>query len=180
MIKPDQRIGATYMCPVYYTFHSEEVNKAERTICQAKVKATLPNSEIISTVINCDACSSKDIAAKHMLHNVRSCAHYDQQPIRLTTVNGVTPWFKEMGILKFKDSKDKDVSILCYAQEEGIPGHPNFVIISNNTLVDMAFDANYQMKASKKWGHVHSNACRTNHTYGRERYSQRRLLSRLY
>ena len=58
MIKPDQRIGATYMCPVYYTFHSEEVNKAERTICQAKVKATLPNSEIISTVINCDACSS--------------------------------------------------------------------------------------------------------------------------
>ena len=100
MIKPDQRIGATCMCPVYYTFHAEEANKAEGTICQAKVKTTLPSSEIINTVINCDACSSKDVAAKHMLHNVKSCAHYNQQPIRLTTANGVTPWFKEMGILK--------------------------------------------------------------------------------
>ena len=131
MIKPDQRIGATCMCPVYYTFHAEEANKAEGTICQAKVKTTLPSSEIINTVINCDACSSKDVAAKHMLHNVKLCAHYNQQPIRLTTVNGVTLWFKEMGTLKFKDPKDNDFSILCYAQEEGIPGHPNFVIISN-------------------------------------------------
>ena len=114
----------------------------------------MPDKTHIKTIINCDPGSSKDIAARHMLHSIDSCDHYGHQPIRFTTINGVTPWFKEMGILRIKDSKDKNVSVLCYAQDTEVQGHPNFVIISNNTLVDMETDMNYQMKASKEQGAI--------------------------
>lgn len=144
---------------MYYNFLTEKeteqtciANDAERTICQAKVRAKMPDGKHLTTIINCDPCSSKDIAARHMLHEVKHCSHYKQQPIRMTTVSGFTPWFKEMGVLRIKDSKNKNVSVLCYAQDKDIPGHPNFVILSNNTLVDMEFDANYQMKASRDIG----------------------------
>ena len=72
----------------------------------------------------------------------------------MATVTGPSPWYKEMGMLRFRDGANKKVSVLCYVHEKEIAGHPDFVLLSNSTLVDVEFDSNYQMKASKETGPV--------------------------
>ena len=126
----------------------------ERAICQATVIMQLPNGDTRETVITTDPCNSASMAKRALLHDIKTCNHYNQQPIRMTTVTGPSPWYKEMGILRFRDGANKKVSVLCYVHEKEIPGHPDFVLLSNSTLVDMEFDSNYQMKASKEIGPV--------------------------
>ena len=126
----------------------------ERAICQATVIMQLPNGDTRETVITTDPCNSASMAKRALLHDIKTCNHYNQQPIRMTTVTGPSPWYKEMGILRFRDGANKKVSVLCYVHEKEIPGHPDFVLLSNSTLVDLEFDSNYQMKASKEIGPV--------------------------
>ena len=126
----------------------------ERAICQATVTMQLPGGSTRQTVITTDPCNSASMAKRSLLHDIKNCSHYNQQPIRMTTVTGPSPWYKEMGILRFRDGANKKVSVLCYVHEKEIPGHPDFVLLSNSTLVDMEFDSNYQMKASKETGPV--------------------------
>ena len=126
----------------------------ERAICQATVIMQLPGGDTRETVITTDPCNSASMAKRSLLHDIKNCDHYNQQPIRMTTVTGPSPWYKEMGILRFRDGANKKVSVLCYVHEKEIPGHPDFVLLSNSTLVDMEFDSNYQMKASKETGPV--------------------------
>ncbi len=42
--------------------------------------------------------------------------------------------------------------LLCYVQERPIPGHEHFVLIANNTLVDINADINFHARASKEIG----------------------------
>ena len=163
----DQNLGATLHCPIYNCLHQQQkvevedqalgscfLHNPERAMCQATVKMKLPGGESKQAVITTDPCNSASMAKRQLLHNVKSCKHYNQQPIRMTTVQGVTPWYTEMGILRFEDSANVPLSVLCYVHEEEMPGHPDFVLLSNSTLVDMEFDSNYQMRASKEKGPV--------------------------
>ena len=136
----DQALGSCFL------------HNPERAICQATVKMKLPDGKSKQAVITTDPCNSASMAKRQLLHNIKDCKHYNQQPIRMTTVQGVTPWYKEMGILKFEDGANVPISVLCYVHEDEMPGHPDFVLLSNSTLVDMEFDSNYQMRASKEKG----------------------------
>ena len=138
----DQALGSCFL------------HNPERAICQATVKMKLPDGNSKQAVITTDPCNSASMAKRQLLHNIKDCKHYNQQPIRMTTVQGVTPWYKEMGILKFEDCANVPISVLCYVHEDEMPGHPDFVLLSNSTLVDMEFDSNYQMRASKEKGPV--------------------------
>ncbi len=48
------------------------------------------------------------------------------------------------------------IILLCYVQGRPIPGHEHFVLISNNTLVDINADINFHARASKKLESYHS------------------------
>ena len=90
----------------------------ERAICQATVIMQLPNGDTRETVITTDPCNSASMAKRALLHDIKTCNHYNQQPIRMTTVTGPSPWYKEMGILRFRDGANKKVSVLCYVHEK--------------------------------------------------------------
>lgn len=69
----------------------------------------------------------------------------------MTTIHG-PPSYDEAGQLHFTDGEDIPIVILCYVQDKPIPGYENFVLISNNTLVDLKADINYQARVSKETG----------------------------
>ena len=138
----DQALGSCFL------------HNPERAICQATVKMKLPSGKTKQAVITTDPCNSASMAKRQLLHNIKDCEHYNQNPIRMITVQGRTPWYKEMGILRFEDGANVPISVLCYVHEDEMPGHPDFVLLSNSTLVDMEFDSNFQMRASKERGPV--------------------------
>ena len=121
-------------------------------ICQAKINILLPNGSNIIVSANEDPEGSKNLASKHLLHNIKSCIDYSLPPISMTTIHGPSPVYSEVGELHFVDESEVPIVILCYVQEKPIPGHSDFVLISNNTLVDLEADINYQAKASKERG----------------------------
>ena len=101
----DQALGSCFL------------HNPERAICQATVKMKLPDGKSKQAVITTDPCNSASMAKRQLLHNIKDCKHYNQQPIRMTTVQGVTPWYKEMGILKFEDGANVPISVLCYVSK---------------------------------------------------------------
>ncbi len=86
------------------------------------------------------------------MQNVKTAEEYGNKPICMVTIRGDSPAYTHQGELQFSDENGNPIILLCYVQERPIPGHEHFVLISNNTLVDINADINLHARASKEIG----------------------------
>jgi hypothetical protein len=101
-----------------------------------------------------DTGGSKNLASRHLLTNIKLAKSYGNEPIRMVTVNGISPDYSHQGELHTTDENGNPLVILCYVQEKPIIGHDTFVLLCNNTIVDCDIDINYHAKTSKEVGAV--------------------------
>jgi len=111
-----------------------------------------PDQQTVQVKANADTGGSKNLASKHLLQNVKTAEEYGNKPICMVTIQGDSPAYTHQGELQFSDEKGNPLILLCYVQERPIPGHEHFVLISNNTLVDIDADINFHARASKEIG----------------------------
>ena len=83
---------------------------------------------------------------------MKTAEEYGGKPICMVTIQGDSPAYTHQGELHFSDENGTPIILLCYVQERPIPGHEHFVLISNNTLVDINADINFHARASKETG----------------------------
>jgi hypothetical protein len=101
-----------------------------------------------------DTGGSKNLASRHLLKNIKLAKSYGNEPIRMVTVNGLSPDYNHQGELYTTDENGTPLVILCYVQEKPIMGHDTFVLLCNNTIVDCNIDMDYHARTSKKVGAV--------------------------
>jgi transposase InsO family protein len=111
-----------------------------------------PDQQTVQVKANADTGGSKNLASKHLLQNVKTAEEYGNKPICMVTIQGDSPAYTHQGELQFSDENGNPLILLCYVQERPIPGHEHFVLISNNTLVDIDADINFHARASKEIG----------------------------
>jgi hypothetical protein len=111
-----------------------------------------PDQQTVQVKANADTGGSKNLANKHLLQNVKTTEEYGNKPICMVTIQGDSPAYTHQGELQFSDENKNPLILLCYVQERPIPGHELFVLISNNTLVDINADINFHARASKEIG----------------------------
>ena len=99
-----------------------------------------------------DTGGSKNLASRHLLKDIRLAESYGNEPIRMVTVNGLSPDYNHQGELHTPDENGIPLVILCYVQEQPIMGHDTFILLSNNTIVDCDIDINYHARTSKEIG----------------------------
>ncbi len=99
-----------------------------------------------------DTGGSKNLASRHLLKDIRLAESYGNEPIRMVTVNGLSPDYNHQGELHTTDENGIPLVILCYVQEQPIMGHDTFILLSNNTIVDCDIDINYHATTSKEIG----------------------------
>jgi hypothetical protein len=121
-------------------------------VARAMIKVQAPDQQTTLVKANADTGGSKNLASSHLLQNVRKAEDYGGKPIYMVTIQGDSPAYTHQGELHFSDEKGNPIILLCYVQEKPIPGHEDFVLISNNTLVDMNADINFHARASKEVG----------------------------
>jgi hypothetical protein len=101
-----------------------------------------------------DTGGSKNLASRHLLTDIRLAESYGNEPIRMVTVNGLSPDYIHQGELHTSNENGIPLVILCYVQEQPIMGHDTFMLLSNNTIVDCNIDINYHARTSKEMGAV--------------------------
>ena len=99
-----------------------------------------------------DTGGSKNLASRHLLKDIRLAESYGNEPIRMVTVNGLSPDYNHQGELHTTDENGIPLVIICYVQEQPIMGHDTFILLSNNTIVDCDIDINYHARTSKEIG----------------------------
>ena len=99
-----------------------------------------------------DTGGSKNLASRHLLTNIKLAKSYGNEPIRMVTVNGISPDYSHQGELHTTDENGNPLVILCYVQEKPVMGHDTFVLLCNNTIVECDIDINYHAKTSKEVG----------------------------
>ncbi len=83
-----------------------------------------------------DTGGSKNLASRHLLKNIKLAKSYGNEPIRMVTVNDLSPDYNHQGELHTTDENGTLLVILCYVQEKPIMGHDTFILLYNNTIVD--------------------------------------------
>ncbi len=102
-----------------------------------------------------DTGGSKNLASRHLLKNIKLAKSYGNEPIRMVTVNGLSPDYNHQGELHTTDENGTPLVFLCYVQEKPIMGHNDtFISLCNNTIVDSNIDMNYHARTSKDVGTV--------------------------
>jgi hypothetical protein len=101
-----------------------------------------------------DTGGSINLASRHLLKDIWLAKSYENEPIRMVTVNGLSPDYNHQGELHTTDENGISLVILCYVQEQPIMGHDTFILLSNNTIVDSNIDINHHAKTSKEVGAV--------------------------
>jgi hypothetical protein len=101
-----------------------------------------------------DTGGSKNLASRHLLKNIKLAKPYGNEPIRMVTVNGLSPDYNHQGELHTTDENGTPLVFLCYVREKPIMGHETFILLCNNTIVDCNIDMNYHARTSKEMGAV--------------------------
>ncbi len=101
-----------------------------------------------------DTGGSKNLASRHLLKNIKLAKSYGSEPIRMVTVNGLSPDYNHQDELHTTDENGTPLVILCYVQEKPIMGHDTFILLCNNTIVNCSIDMNYHARTSKEMGAV--------------------------
>jgi hypothetical protein len=110
-----------------------------------------PDHQQLLIKANADSGESRNLASSHLLQNVKRAEEYGGKPISMMTIHGDSPAYTHQCELHFSDENGIPIILLCYVQEIPIPGHEDFVLISN-TLVDIDTDINFHARASKETG----------------------------
>jgi hypothetical protein len=116
------------------------------------IKVQTPDHQQLLVKANADTGGSRNLASSHLLQNVKRAEEYGSKPISMVTIHGDSPAYTHQGELHFSDQNGIPIILLCYVQEIPIPGHEDFVLISNNTLVNIDTDINLHARASKEIG----------------------------
>jgi hypothetical protein len=164
--------GLSCYSEVWYNLHSEaEAVKASEptlsekqgqpvepskrsSICQAMLKVRLPITEegeaqdYKMLYAKIDSCSSADICASHLLHNIKSAQEYGRPVIRMKQAHGTTPWYEHCGELHALDEHDRLMKRIYYAQETPVHGDDNFILTGMNTILDLDIDIKHHMRTS--------------------------------
>ena len=135
-----------------YCLLTSQASETVGNVARAMIKVQAPDQQTTLVKANADTGGSKNLASSHLLQNVRKAEDYGGKPIYMVTIQGDSPAYTHQGELHFSDEKGNPIILLCYVQEKPIPGHDDFVLISNNTLVDMNADINFHARASKEVG----------------------------
>jgi hypothetical protein len=101
-----------------------------------------------------DTGGSKNLASRYLLSDIRLAESYGNEPIRMVTVNGLSPDYTHQCELHTMDENGIPLVILCYVQDQPIMGHDTFILLSNSTIVDCNVDINYHARTSKEMGAV--------------------------
>jgi hypothetical protein len=101
-----------------------------------------------------DTGGSKNLASRHLLTDIRLAESYGNEPIRMMTVNGLSPDYNHQGELHTTDENGIPLVILCYVQEQPIMGPETFILLSNSTIVDANVDIFHHAKTSKELGAI--------------------------
>ena len=125
-------------------------NKKKGSTAQAQLLINTSEGSEIMVKAQLDTGGSQNLASRELLQNINTTDHYQRPPMKMITVNGDTPPYNNMGELHFNDNKGNPVVLLCYVQEQPIPGYNHFALISSDSLVDIAADINYHAKISKE------------------------------
>jgi hypothetical protein len=111
------------------------------------IKVETPDHQQLLVKANTDTGGSRNLASRHLLQNIKRAEEYGGKPISVTTIHGDSPAYTHQGELHFSDENGIPIIILlCYVQEIPLPGHEDFVLISNNTLVDIDTDINFHAR----------------------------------
>jgi hypothetical protein len=131
-----------------------QTNEAIGNVARALIGVHAPDQQTVQVKANADTGGSKYLASKHLLQNVKRAEEFGRKPVcMLVTIQGVdSPGYTHQGELDFSDENGTPIILLRYVQKRPIPGHEHFVLISNNTLVDISADINFHARASKEIG----------------------------
>ncbi len=121
-------------------------------VARVMIKVQTPDHQQLLVKANPDTGGSRNLASSHVLQNMKRAEEYGGKPICMVTIQGPSSAYTHQGELHFFDENEVPIILLCYVQEIPIPGHDDFVLISNNTLVDINSDINFHAKASKEIG----------------------------
>ena len=144
----DSTIGRCFSS--VYCLLTSQASETVGNVARAMIKVQAPDQQTTLVKANADTGGSKNLASSHLLQNVRKAEDYGGKPIYMVTIQGDSPAYTHQGELHFSDEKGNPIILLCYVQEKPIPGHEDFVLISNNTLVDMNADINFHARTSKE------------------------------
>jgi hypothetical protein len=121
-------------------------------VARIMIKVETPDHQQLLFKANADTGGSRNLSSRHLLQNIKRAEEYGGKPISMTTIHGDSPAYTHQGELHFSDENGIPIILLCYVQEIPIPGHEDFVLISNNTLVGIDTDINFHARASKETG----------------------------
>jgi hypothetical protein len=129
-----------------------ELKPSNVTIESLKVDADSGAIQVQNALV--DTGGSKNLVSRHLLKNIKLAKSYGNEPIRMVTVNGLSPDYNHQGELHTTDENGISLVVLCYVQEKPIMGNDTFILLCNNTIVDCNIDMNYHAKTSKEMGAV--------------------------
>ena len=84
-----------------------------------------------------DPCGAASVIDAPLMKNIKPAADYGLPAIRMTTLGGFTPIYKDVGELDFVDDNGNNCIVLGYAQYKPLAGHKNFALLCQDILVDL-------------------------------------------
>ena len=110
-----------------------------------------------------DPCGAASVIDAPLMKNIKPAAKYGLPAIRMTTLGGFTPIYKDVGKLDFVDDNGNNCILLGYAQYKLLAGHKNFALLCQDILVDLDVDMNYQMRMARTAGPTPVHRLKNNH-----------------
>ena len=97
-------------------------------ICLASAAVSTDTGDI-TVNMKMDPCGAASVIDAPLMKNIKSAADYGLPAIRMTTLGGFTPIYKDVGELDFVDDNGNNCIILGYAQYKPLAGHKNFALL---------------------------------------------------
>ncbi len=108
---PEKPKAVLCFSSVYYIVTDTNETRTFST-AQSSTTVLAANGQSIDVkCIHLDTCGSRNLASKHLLHNIKKAEEYGHNQIYMVTVNGNSPSYNRMGELHFID-EDKNPIIM--------------------------------------------------------------------
>ncbi len=97
---------------VFFLMTSGELKPSNVAIAALTIDADQGAIQVPDALV--DTGGSKNLASRHLLKNIKLAKSYGNEPIRMVTVNGLSPDYNHQGELHTTDENGTPLVFLCY------------------------------------------------------------------